>query len=88
MKIEHFATVFGGVMLTLSILVFPTGINLAVLQSHNPYKEQLGIFAHQINDMIAVFSGILVVVGIIFMIAESKKPQSDYKITGTSTERM
>jgi hypothetical protein len=47
-------------MCTLSVLVFPNGIDLVVLQSENPYKVQLGKYVHQINDLIILFSGLTV----------------------------
>ena len=58
MNFEHYGFIFCFVMFILSLLVFPMGIDAAVLTSENPYKEQLGKYAHQINDLIIVFSGL------------------------------
>lgn len=58
MEFEHYGFIFSFVMFVLSLLVFPMGIDMAVLQSENPYKEQLGKNAHQINDLLVVFSGL------------------------------
>lgn len=73
MNFEHYGLIFCFVMFVLSLFVFPQGIDLAVLQSENPYKEQLGKYAHQVNDLIVGFSGIGFVATLLLIINENKK---------------
>lgn len=80
MEFEHYGFIFCFVMFVLSLLVFPTGIDMAVLQSENPYKEQLGKYAHQINDLIIVFSGIGLFAISGFLITDYKNSLKKHKL--------
>lgn len=78
MKLLELALIFGGVLLTLSLLVMPIIIHDAVIQSYNPYKYDLEESANKVNTLLSIFSALLFGTSLLSLILESRLKSSDY----------
>jgi len=70
-----FFIVIGGVILFLSIFLFPIIIHDAWYQSPNPYRDEIKQSCEQINSLITVVSGILLGLGVIMFFLNYKDAQ-------------